>query len=323
MPKNRTENNPFRHIRTEGTHYAEEIRLESWRLARPVRGLLHLFGCGESVFRPGAEIPIEHPYWAVQWITEGGGVLHCGGGRFRLRKGDVFLASPDSPYTFRLSQKDFLKKKYLLFDHGPLMSLVGNQEALRRQDILHPAEQERIAGIFDRIQQTVSVRTPCQSVELSNLGYALFAELASQMGRDGKKGEFEMILEEIMSHLGAGYSLDSLAGQFHVGKRTLNRLFQHQLDCSPGRLILDRRLQLGMGLLAGSDQSIAEIAEKCGFRNSKTFSRFIRRATGFSAREFRLGKQQAGTLSPASPLPAAEEPSEHSDGGAWRAQLPR
>ena len=114
-----------------------------------------------------------------------------------------------------------------------------------------------------------------------------------------------------------------LCERLDLSPATLNRLFQHQLDCSPGRLILDRRLQLGMGLLAGSDQSIAEIAEKCGFRNSKTFSRFIRRATGFSAREFRLGKQQAGTLSPASPLPAAEEPSEHSDGGAWRAQLPR
>ena len=294
MPKNRTENNPFRHIRTEGTHYAEEIRLESWRLARPVRGLLHLFGCGESVFRPGAEIPIEHSYWAVQWITEGGGVLHCGGGRFRLRKGDVFLASPDSPYTFRLSQKDFLKKKYLLFDHGPLMSLVGNQEALRRQDILHPAEQERIAGIFDRIQQTVSVRTPCQSVELSNLGYALFAELASQMGRDGKKGEFEMILEEIMSHLGAGYSLDSLAGQFHVGKRTLNRLFRKYVNCTPVQYLIRMRLEYAAQLLSLNTHDIQSVAEECGYRDAAFFSREFKRRYGVSPRDFHRKQLHAG-----------------------------
>ncbi len=294
MPKNRTENNPFRHIRTEGTHYAEEIRLESWRLARPVRGLLHLFGCGESVFRPGAEIPIEHPYWAVQWITEGGGVLHCGGGRFRLRKGDVFLASPDSPYTFRLSQKDFLKKKYLLFDHGPLMSLVGNQEALRRQDILHPAEQERIAGIFDRIQQTVSVRTPCQSVELSNLGYALFAELASQMGRDGKKGEFEMILEEIMSHLGAGYSLDSLAGKFHVGKRTLNRLFRKYVNCTPVQYLIRMRLEYAAQLLSLNTHDIQSVAEECGYRDAAFFSREFKRRYGVSPRDFHRKQLHAG-----------------------------
>ena len=294
MPKNRRENNPFRHIRTEGTHYAEEIRLESWRLARPVRGLLHLFGCGESVFRPGAEIPIEHPYWAVQWITEGGGVLHCGGGRFRLRKGDVFLASPDSPYTFRLSQKDFLKKKYLLFDHGPLMSLVGNQEALRRQDILHPAEQERIAGIFDRIQQTVSVRTPCQSVELSNLGYALFAELASQMGRDGKKGEFEMILEEIMSHLGAGYSLDSLAGKFHVGKRTLNRLFRKYVNCTPVQYLIRMRLEYAAQLLSLNTHDIQSVAEECGYRDAAFFSREFKRRYGVSPRDFHRKQLHAG-----------------------------
>lgn len=294
MPKNRTENNPFRHIRTEGTHYAEEIRLESWRLARPVRGLLHLFGCGESFFRPGAEIPIEHPYWAVQWITEGGGVLHCGGGRFRLRKGDVFLASPDSPYTFRLSQKDFLKKKYLLFDHGPLMSLVGNQEVLRRQDILHPAEQERIAGIFDRIQQTVSVRTPCQSVELSNLGYALFAELASQMGRDGKKGEFEMILEEIMSHLGAGYSLDSLAGKFHVGKRTLNRLFRKYVNCTPVQYLIRMRLEYAAQLLSLNTHDIQSVAEECGYRDAAFFSREFKRRYGVSPRDFHRKQLHAG-----------------------------
>ena len=294
MPKNRRENNPFRHIRTEGTHYAEEIRLESWRLARPVRGLLHLFGCGESVFRPGAEIPIEHSYWAVQWITEGGGVLHCGGGRFRLRKGDVFLASPDSPYTFRLSQKDFLKKKYLLFDHGPLISLVGNQEALRRQDVLHPAEQGRIAGIFDRIQQTVSVRTPYQSVELSNLGYALFAELASQMGRDGKKGEFEMILEEIMSHLGAGYSLDTLAGKFHAGKRTLNRLFRKYVNCTPVQYLIRMRLEYAAQLLSLKTHDIQSVAEECGYRDAAFFSGEFKRRYGVSPRDFHRLQLHAG-----------------------------
>ena len=174
------------------------------------------------------------------------------------------------------------------------MSLVGNQEALRRQDILHPAEQERIAGIFDRIQQTVSVRTPCQSVELSNLGYALFAELASQMGRDGKKGEFEMILEEIMSHLGAGYSLDSLAGKFHVGKRTLNRLFRKYVNCTPVQYLIRMRLEYAAQLLSLNTHDIQSVAEECGYRDAAFFSREFKRRYGVSPRDFHRKQLHAG-----------------------------
>ncbi len=104
----------------------------------------------------------------------------------------------------------------------------------------------------------------------------------------------------------------------NLSPATLNRLFQRQLDCSPGRLILDRRLQLGMGLLAGSDQSIAEIAGKCGFRNSKTFSRFIRRATGFNAREYRLRKRAENNTSPTGALSAGAPAAEAGTGRAPR-----
>ena len=63
-----------------------------------------------------------------------------------------------------------------------------------------------------------------------------------------------------------------------------------------------------MGLLAGSDQSIAEIAVKCGFRNTKTFSRFVRRGTGVSARDFRLRQQSGNPVSFPGPLSPGESP---------------
>ena len=108
-----------------------------------------------------------------------------------------------------------------------------------------------------------------------------------------------------------------LCERLNLSPATLNRLFRQRLDCSPGRVILDRRLRLGMGLLAGSDQSIAEIAGKCGFRNSKTFSRFIRRATGLNAREFRLRKRTGDT-----PLPALLSPPEEWGEDAAPAEIP-
>ena len=56
---------------------------------------------------------------------------------------------------------------------------------------------------------------------------------------------------------------------------------------SPGRMILNKRLARAYSLLRGTDHPIARVAEECGFRDPKTFSRFIRRASGMGPQTFR------------------------------------
>lgn len=82
-------------------------------------------------------------------------------------------------------------------------------------------------------------------------------------------------------------SIDLLCEKLRISRSRLSVLFHRYLKNSPGREILDRRRARAEKLLQGTDHSITRIAQECGFRDPKTFSRFIRRATGFGPREFR------------------------------------
>ncbi len=286
MPKNRIKNHPFRKICTEGTYYTEEILLEKQRPGGPGPGLLHLFCYGDSLFRSGAEIPIRHSYWAAQWITGGSGTLHYREGRFKLKKGDLFLVPPGAPYLFRISPKETLRKKYLLFNPGPVISILGNLETLREEDVMRPANQERIGTLFDRIRETITKSDSTLHTELSTLGYALFAELACQLGRSGKKGEFEIMLNGIAAAPGADNSLDALAEKFHVGKRTLNRLFRKYVNCTPVQYLIRMRLEYAAQLLTLNTRDIRSVAEECGYRDAAFFSREFKKHYGVPPREF-------------------------------------
>lgn len=81
--------------------------------------------------------------------------------------------------------------------------------------------------------------------------------------------------------------IEFLCERLKISPTTLTRIFREELQISPGRYLLNQRLLQGMSLLSGSDLDIGTISEKCGFRDPKTFSRFIRRSTGLSAREYR------------------------------------
>ena len=290
MPENRRKNNPFREIHSEGTYYTEEILLEKQRPTGPAPGLLHLFCYGESLFRSGAEIPIRHSYWAIQWITGGSGNLHYREERFKLKKGNLFLVPPGEPYLFRISPKETLRKKYLLFNPGPVISILGNLEMLRKEEVVLPTEQDRIETLFDRIRETIRRCASGWSTELSTLGYAMFAELAYQLGRSGKKGEFEIMLEGITASPEADDSLDALADKFHVGKRTLNRLFRKYVNCTPVQYLIRMRLEYAAHLLALNTRDIRTVAEECDYRDAAFFSREFKKHYGVSPREYH-GKQ--------------------------------
>ena len=109
---------------------------------------------------------------------------------------------------------------------------------------------------------------------------------------DSDGGSDERLMERakqlLMRHLDdPDLSVDFLCDALQVSRAKLTRLFRQERLSPPGREILNRRLVRGYALLRGSDYPIATVARKCGFRDPKSFARFIRRASGMGPRDFR------------------------------------
>ena len=74
-----------------------------------------------------------------------------------------------------------------------------------------------------------------------------------------------------------------------LSRRRFNELFKKQLDITPNRYIVMRKVELAKQLLESDELSVSEISEICGFSDIYYFSKVFKSETGFTPREYRKG----------------------------------
>ncbi len=83
-------------------------------------------------------------------------------------------------------------------------------------------------------------------------------------------------LAYIAAHAGDGIDIHDVAAAIHMSPSGLAALFRRNGRESPGRAIVNARLQQAADLLARTDASIAEIAARCGFSEHSALTRAFR-----------------------------------------------
>lgn len=96
----------------------------------------------------------------------------------------------------------------------------------------------------------------------------------------------ERAVEWIVQHLGDPFSLEQVAEQVGVSRKTLYDLFMRELRQYPAQLIRRRRLQRAQALLLHTEDNLAEIARQCGIA-LPTFTRQFHREFGLSPQVWR------------------------------------
>lgn len=94
-------------------------------------------------------------------------------------------------------------------------------------------------------------------------------------------------LEHIRTEYTHPISLDDLADLCRISKPHLIRCFKKYLNCTPHEYLLSYRLKQSKQMLIGSQNTVEQIAELCGFNSASHFTRAFRGATGITPSEFR------------------------------------
>ncbi|MGC9450487.1 MAG: helix-turn-helix domain-containing protein [Oceanipulchritudo sp.] len=89
--------------------------------------------------------------------------------------------------------------------------------------------------------------------------------------------------------LAGGLSVPLLAKKVGCSKRSLEEQFRKELNTSPARYILERRIKRARRLLRETGLRVYEIATACGFEDANYFAAAFKRVTGKSPTEFREG----------------------------------
>ena len=94
---------------------------------------------------------------------------------------------------------------------------------------------------------------------------------------------------EIRSAPGRAWTIPAMARHCGLSVPHFNRLWLATFHSSPGRYLIEHRIQRATQLLRESDLSIQQIAESLGYNDVYFFHRQFRQLTGVTPRAARLG----------------------------------
>jgi len=94
-------------------------------------------------------------------------------------------------------------------------------------------------------------------------------------------------VELMHAHLERELPLEELAGAAHLSPFHFSRLFKKLTGATPHAYLASLRAARAQTLLAATDLSVTEVAERVGYSSSSHFSKAFRQATGLSPRAFR------------------------------------
>lgn len=260
--------------RKQKRKYSEDVTwINTDRMPYYNSAMISLYASGETVLEPGFRSrPSRMVYWALEYICEGEFVIMRDENRFRLTAGDVLIMYPGFRYAKANPGNMPVKKKEIMLNNSPLLSILCNRSDLNGRDMLHCSDPATVEAYFDRIRELV-IRPDAERNSgrvLQNTIFALFTEIIAQCGEKSVYNSFEDQLKQL-NVFSPDLTLERMAEHFKVSIRTLNRMFNRQLNCSPFQYLISARMKYATQLLRSNTLSIKNVAEECGYKNSSFF----------------------------------------------------
>lgn len=158
-----------------------------------------------------------------------------------------------------------------------------------------------IREAIDEIDRLICDQPRAFELEVVSLCLRILRELYCALeergaGVDPISADVELVkhmISFIRQHYSENIQLKDIAHGGSVSKSTCARLFKRYTGHSPVSYLIDYRLECAATLLRTTSDSVASIAQACGFAQQSYFSRVFQRAYGITPRAYR---NNGGTL---------------------------
>jgi AraC family transcriptional regulator len=170
-------------------------------------------------------------------------------------------------------------------------------DALTRQ----PWEDAFIAQSMLRLWHASLEQAPTDRLLADGALIAVITHLLQRAGADARQQRriampawrLQRVIEFADAHLHEDLSIASLADAAGLSVRHFARAFTLQVGATPHRWLMKRRIERAKQRLAHSDDSLARIAQACGFAAQSHFTRVFRLMTGETPRQWQLLHKQS------------------------------
>ena len=162
--------------------------------------------------------------------------------------------------------------------------------------VLHPTDGDVVLSEFKNILEIWKRRSVLSYVEAKNALSALLVNLArdvalNKCGYDDRSRIIKMCEYIKARSVDPTFRVSDVAEYFHISEAHLRRIFSYELNTSPVAYLMSTKIERAKSMLVGlGEESIGNIAEKCGFSSVYYFSNAFKETVGCSPGQYRARK---------------------------------
>lgn len=259
---------------------------------RPRRdaGLVVVCG-GREVCEPSYRVDRSRfPYFALEYVAGGEGVLHVGDADYPLRAGSVFGYHPAMPHRIVSSHARPLVKYFVDFAGRDARALL-RQAGLATGAPRRLAQSRWFRDLFDQLIETGGQPRPLASRHCRLLLQALVSRLAID-ARSAHHAEspaydtYTRCRQHAEEHFATLSTAAAWARACHVDQAYLSRLFKRYSHQKPYQFLQQLKMDHAADLLVRRGASVKEAAHAVGFTDPQHFSRAFKRIHGLAPSHF-------------------------------------
>lgn len=250
---------------------------------------------------PQAEFPEHcHDFHEIVIVEHGTGIHVFNGQPYTIAGGTVCFVRDHDRHLYE--HTDNLCLTNVLYRSPDAFQFLSGVHKLlpQEQEGAYPSHWRVNQAALQQVRQIVSrMETLDDSSELHAVAdrELLFMQLLVALRRGSLVAEsanndvrLNQLLAWLEDHFAEEICWESVAESFSLSLRTLHRQLKQHTGLTPQRYLNRVRLTRARHLLRHSDDSVTDIAFRCGFGDSNHFSTLFRREFSWSPRDIRQGR---------------------------------
>ena len=246
------------------------------------------------LYREKFEIEIGHqPQNALMIMREGS--FFCSFSEeksFIAEAGDLIFFPQKQHFTRRILEPSLFHLIYFtLSDQNPISDFLPSGKITLSD---RARLESNIAVFHERPYETDNITEAIKQHSINDILMMYYHEYAPKQTQENRLSPpIRAVVQYCTNQIGDKITLQAMADVAKMSTSTLSRHFREETGFSPMEYLIRLRMRNAIKALTKTNDSISEIAERCGYENIYYFSNAFKKIYGYSPSEHRKRKPRA------------------------------
>ena len=241
----------------------------------------------------------DHDCHRLIYCLSGGGKLEYQGKERTIKRGDLVIINPKSPFTFTINKSNNRNSKadnnivYWINFTGTLAHDFAERLLMKMDNgTAHVGVLKNIVSDFDHLlalgARGYTATNVIHAVHILQQALSFLAlQLRLTIFNNSSSFDLEAVENLMRNSLHQELSLDTLAHYSQLSKFHFAKKFKELTDSSPIQHFINMKIQHACSQLDNSDITIKDIASGLGYSDPYYFSRLFKKLVGISPKQYR------------------------------------